>query len=615
MVLGRGAGPKFGDSMPDDGGAHGCDEPNEAVGFVGQTIAGKFVIEARIAAGSSGTVFRARQPALDRTVALKLLHEDFARDPMFIERFKREARAASRLDHPNSVRVLDFGEHEGSRLYLAMEYVEGRSLHEIIDQDWPLSEARMVDLICQVLSAIAVAHDLGVIHRDLKPDNILVVERSGDDGERVEVAKVCDFGIATLRLANGALPASLATAGAAGTQVTNDGFLVGTPAYMSPEQAHGDPTDARSDIYSVGVILYHLLARRAPFDGETVQLVAAKHIIEAPRPPSAFAQVNPVLEAICLRALRKVPEERFWTAREMRAALRAALQTRGDARSDAPVVPSPLSESSDVLDAGQAPSAEARPRGRRWLFGVGAIAVCGTVLAAWKGGVLLQTHRGVDATMSALPRVSTAGETRAAPSTPIESPPPVASPTPTDERPLARAAPLVRPNRAHRSPRRLAETVVEGHAQSAPPVVVEEIEPASPPVPVVPAATSASRPVSLPPKVTVDPEQARVETVAVDAANGVARANVRSALVRAPLTRCYRDALRALGGAQAANGNAILHLRIDVDGYVTRAALEGDGLLGSLRSCIERAANGAHVKDVDTGEAAADVTLRFVAGP
>jgi len=165
---------------------HADDIDSRASQLVGRSIAGKFVVEALIASGGAGTVYRARQLALDRVVALKVLRQDVARDAHFVERFKREARAASRLDHPNSVRVFDFGSVDEALLYLAMEYVEGRTLHQMIEEEWPLGEERIVDVMSQVLSAIAVAHDMDVIHRDLKPDNIMIVRATSDDGEETE---------------------------------------------------------------------------------------------------------------------------------------------------------------------------------------------------------------------------------------------------------------------------------------------------------------------------------------------------------------------------------------------------------------------------------------------
>ncbi len=369
--------------MVNDGLTAMTDDSSRPSQLVGRSIAGKFVVESLIATGGAGTVYRARQLALDRTVALKVLRQDVARDPHFIERFKREARAASRLDHPNSVRVFDFGSVDDALLYLAMEYVEGRTLHHLIEEEWPLGKARIVDIMSQVLSAIAVAHDMEVIHRDLKPDNIMIIRAKSDEGEETELVKVCDFGIATL----GAIQNDRAGGQAGGPWATMDGSLVGTPGYMSPEQARGEQADRRSDIYSAGVILYHMLVGRPPFEGDSAYFVAMKHITDPPLPPSQITAVDPGLEAVCLRALSKSPRDRFDNAREMRAALRAVLarSTPAAERADARVTPAPQPRSGDTVELLESAGLGAKARRRRALTagaGLTALAVVAGAFAA-----------------------------------------------------------------------------------------------------------------------------------------------------------------------------------------------------------------------------------------
>ena len=293
--------------------------------LIGRRVAGKFVIEKFLGGGSMGAVYRARDDSLDRKVALKVMHRAVAVDPSFVSRFHREARAASRLDHPSSVRVIEFGEEPDGLLYMAMEYLEGRELYKVILEDWPLSEERIADVVMKALAAIAVAHDMGVIHRDLKPENIMILDRKDDEGH--DIVKVCDFGIAKITEKDASAPdAAPKTAGA---KLTTGGVLVGTPEYMSPEQARGEKLDSRSDLYSMGIILYQLLTGRTPFLAETPLAVVLKHISETPEPPrTIYPGVHVGLEAVCMRALAKAKEERFQTAREMRAAIKAAIEGR-----------------------------------------------------------------------------------------------------------------------------------------------------------------------------------------------------------------------------------------------------------------------------------------------
>jgi eukaryotic-like serine/threonine-protein kinase len=300
--------------------------PSEDESLVGRTLAGKFEILERIGKGSMAVLYKARQRGLDKTVAIKVMLQEIQADPMFSARFLREAKAAARLDHPNSVRVIDFGQEPDGLFYIAMEYVDGRDLSRVLAEDGELDAPRIVRILSQVLDALVVAHDMGVVHRDLKPENILVV-RDGD------LVKVCDFGMAKL-VEPLARPTS--KGGFTVPMEMTQGLVVGTPEYMSPEQGKGGELDRRSDLYSAGVLLYRLLAGRVPFEGETPLSIVLRHVTEEPTPPSQVKPgVSPRLEAICLKALKKERGERYQTAREMRAEL---LATRPVKRSVEPIV-------------------------------------------------------------------------------------------------------------------------------------------------------------------------------------------------------------------------------------------------------------------------------------
>jgi serine/threonine-protein kinase len=269
-------------------------------------------------------VYRAKQRNLGRHVAIKVLRSDLAPDGAYAARFKREANAASKLDHPNLMRVYDFGEAGDGLLYIAMEFVDGRSLFDILRAESPLPAARVVDLASQLLAGLAAMHDERIVHRDLKPENVMVVVGKDDDGHATEVVKLCDFGIAKQVRADTMLDGGMTGVTHTAT-LTATGALVGTPEYMSPEQAKGDVVDARSDLYAVGVILYQLLTGGVlPFRSSNSMKVLLAHLSELPAPPSKHAaDVDPLLEEICLRALAKAPQDRFQSAREMRAAMRS----------------------------------------------------------------------------------------------------------------------------------------------------------------------------------------------------------------------------------------------------------------------------------------------------
>jgi serine/threonine protein kinase len=304
--------------------------------MIGRVIAGKYRIQSRVGGGAMGVVYEAKQMALDKRVAIKVLNRELERNAHFVARFQVEAKAASLLDHANSTRVFDFGKDANGLLYICMEFLEGQSLYELIQAAWPFESARVVDLMAQTLAALARAHDMGILHRDLKPENIVVLQVVDDEGRTRDVVKVCDFGIAKLE---GNLTVSDTgdtqysghwKTGGAGAALTQVGLIVGTPDYMSPEQARGETVDARSEIYSVGVVLYHMLAGRPPFDGADVMEILTKHVTdEAPAPSSFNPQVDPELEEICRTAMSKDPAKRYRSAREMRAALRSTAAAHG----------------------------------------------------------------------------------------------------------------------------------------------------------------------------------------------------------------------------------------------------------------------------------------------
>jgi eukaryotic-like serine/threonine-protein kinase len=318
-------------------------------------VDGRYLALKRVGSGGMAEVWCAHDTQLDRTVALKILHERFAQDHEFLERFRREASAAAGLQHPNVVNVFDRGEFNGTH-YIAMEYVEGASLKDLIGRGMSTGEA--IEVIRQVLGAARFAHAHGIIHRDLKPQNVLI------DGEGR--ATVTDFGIAR----------------AGASEITQTGSVMGTAQYLSPEQAQGLEVTAASDLYSVGVILYEALTGRVPFEGDSAVAVALKQVSEAPVPPS---RINPgvpkALDAVALKALAKDPANRFATAEEFIAALDAAeadptTSPVGDTAAFAPVAPP-----AEPQEPPAAPPEERR-RGWRWAILLVLVVALGA-LAAW----------------------------------------------------------------------------------------------------------------------------------------------------------------------------------------------------------------------------------------
>jgi serine/threonine-protein kinase len=295
--------------------------------LVGRIVAGKFRVEALIGEGGMGKVYRAIQLSLEKTVVLKVLRQSLLSDARTVARFQREAKAASRLNHPNSISVIDFGQGEDGSLYIAMEYVAGRDLHQLLSSEGPLGEPRMAHLLGQVLSALADAHAAGVIHRDLKPENIMVEHRRDDP----DFVKVLDFGIAKIQEVDGN----------EGVALTRAGFVCGTPEYMSPEQARGATLDARSDLYAVGVILYQCATGALPFEADSAVALATMHLTkEPPSPRLKRADLSDAMEQLILRVMSKNPIDRPQSAEEFRAELLAAAGVPLAIRPSAPAAPS-----------------------------------------------------------------------------------------------------------------------------------------------------------------------------------------------------------------------------------------------------------------------------------
>ena len=263
-------------------------------------VDGRYRILRRIGSGGMADVYCADDTHLGRQVAIKVLHRRFAQDQEFVERFRREAKSAAGLNHPNVVGVFDRGEHEGT-YYIAMEFLTGRTLKDIVTAEAPMPQERVIDIGTQILEAAGFAHRHGVIHRDFKPHNVIVDELGH--------AKVTDFGIAR----------------AGASEMTETGSIMGTAQYLSPEQAQGHAVTATSDIYSIGVMLYEMLAGRLPFEGDSAVAVALKHLSEPPPPLSQFRpDLHPALEAVVMAALAKDPAQRWQSAEDLAAALEAA---------------------------------------------------------------------------------------------------------------------------------------------------------------------------------------------------------------------------------------------------------------------------------------------------
>jgi serine/threonine-protein kinase len=292
-------GSRFGPDPP-------AGEPTDPL--VGQTLNGTYLIQKKIGSGGMGEVYRALHTKLDAPVAVKIVKPALLGHASMVHRFQREARAASRLRHPNVVAVTDFGQTGDGTLFMVMEYVGGRSLAQVIADEAPLGERRVVHIGAQILAALVEAHANQVLHRDLKPENVMVEARRGAP----DSVKVLDFGIA-----------KVLAAGASASTLTQAGLVCGTPGYMSPEQLRGGEVDARTDLFSLGVVLYEMLTHKLPFDAQTPMEMLHRHLSEpVPAPGERRGRpVSPALEVVVLRALSAARDERPPSAEAMREEL------------------------------------------------------------------------------------------------------------------------------------------------------------------------------------------------------------------------------------------------------------------------------------------------------
>lgn len=311
--------------------------------FIGMVLDGKYCIESKIGQGGMGNVYKAKHVHMDTVVAVKILHPHLMSDQTTVERFRREARAAITVNHPNAIHVMDFGVTGDKTVYLVMEFLEGTSLRKILETEKFLSPEKAINTIKQVCAAVEAAHIKNIIHRDLKPDNIVIL----DYGTPSEQIKVLDFSIAKLKVSSEG-PVNL----------TQQGMVVGTPQYMSPEQAEGQELDVRSDLYSLGVIVYEMLTGDLPFKATTPMALILKHIHALPRPLRELKDdISPALEAIVLRTLAKKREDRPQSAMRLAEQLEEALyQQNIPTRSEtSPVVVRPTGDPMSPLGKSNAP--------------------------------------------------------------------------------------------------------------------------------------------------------------------------------------------------------------------------------------------------------------------
>ena len=466
----------------------------------GRVIGGNFRIDKLIGSGAMGNVYKALQLSLGKPVAVKILHHHLLKNERLVGRFKREAKSASLLNHPNSIQIIDSGEDQDGTLYIAMELLTGRDLSQVIRDDFPLPLGRVARIMTQVLNALDEAHAQGVIHRDLKPSNVMLIERRGEK----DFVKVCDFGIAKATLTEEEDDRS--------AMLTVQGLVCGTPEYMSPEQARAEPLDGRSDLYSAAVILYQLVTGDIPFDADSAMGIISRHLADEPEPPSHRRRdlnIPAAVDRIVLRGLEKNRDLRFENAVAFREAIetmiggadvplhpsvRAGMPTARDlAGSPTPIVPA--RSAADRFGTTANMTGRARPRRKGLVLAAAAILLAGSAVGAIATSRARRAQTDArEAPMSAAPAVTAAVIAPPAPVA-VRGPAPPASPAAraaADEAPPP--APVAPPARDAHAKRRAPLTRTAATAAAAI-LAVDSTSPTSPKsAPPPPAAAEAAPP-------------------------------------------------------------------------------------------------------------------------
>lgn len=626
--------------------------------LVGRVLANKMEVEALLGEGAMGRVYRARHLSLDKTVAIKVLHKELNTDKSIVGRFKAEARGASRLTHPNAVQILDFGvDGPDGLLYIAMEFLEGEDMSKILAREHRFSPSRSANLMVQILGALADAHDQDVIHRDMKPGNIVVTPRRGDDGGIVEVVKVCDFGLAKL-LDRDAEQSSTGP-------LTKAGQVFGTPAFMSPEQARGEVLDVRTDLYSCGCILYRMLSGDMPFRAESVVGVLMKQISEEPTPLGQLApDAPPGLIEVVKRAMAKNRDERYSSAREMRQDLVSLFgadlsqpyipSVRGASAVAALSSPDLIIEATApsigrISDQGSASQAsmtgEPVATGRRaWL-----VMLPGLLALVLLGGLAvfvvqkLDARSGAVANQAPVPRPPSQAVAEKSsdptPPPPLEVPPaapepkadPALAPKPEKEpsrtpRPSKVKAP--RPAAPEPGPAPTAPPPSEKPAAEKPAAESPPVDPAKPPVAdrvedraralereLVERAVTESKPRPAPPLVPPRPAPATRVSVKMDdlkVGGGMSKGRVQQALIRyvPEAQSCF--SARASSFESGTKGEVRINATIELSGRLRGIKAEGGPAI--VQRCAKEAFQGAVLPKPDTGGAKLEFLLRYSAG-